>query len=107
MGRVRRVRPRAAVLRKKGRPDLMDVVAHPPVGCDVKVRVLRTEVNEDPEPLWVPLALTGQGVGGTRMPGAAALGLDLDRDAARVGPIAGQDVDAGHVAGECDCVAAA
>src|SRR5216683_7343003 len=85
---------------------LPDVVRYPPPGCDEAGRVLASEIHEDPVgDLGRVLSALSRVLREARMRRAAALRLHVDGDPAGIGEVAGEDVDAGHVAGERDRVA--
>src|SRR6266498_597942 len=77
----------------------------PPHRGDEVGRVFAAQVHEDPDGgLGRIFAALGRVLREARMPRAAALRLDLNRDPAGVGEVGGENVDAGHVACERDRV---
>ena len=70
---------------------LPDIVTDPPAGGDEVLRMLIAQVHEDPERGLDRILGALRPVTEPRVPRAAALGLDLDRDSAGVGEAAGQE----------------
>ncbi len=84
-----------------------DVVEYPRAGREVIARLGAAEIYKGPEGRFVGNRWALLGVSrDLSMPSTSRSGLDLKADLACVVDVASEDVDAGHVAGERDGVAA-